>query len=98
VRAVPAWGLVQGGLAPLGAVIALLALLATFVMQVMAAEPNATLADQYGTFRVFNFAAYIKLIAAGIGRCSCCSPGRPTARPPATAPSTSAATPASSSG
>ena len=48
-------------------VIALLALLATFVMQVMAAEPSATLADQYGTFRVFNFAAYIKLIAAGIG-------------------------------
>jgi len=57
----------KAGSRRLAPVIALLALLATFVMQVMAAEPNATLADQYGTFRVFNFAAYIKLIAAGIG-------------------------------
>ncbi|HEV2295566.1 MAG TPA: NADH-quinone oxidoreductase subunit N [Tepidisphaeraceae bacterium] len=48
-------------------VIAAAALLAVFGWQVMATEASATLADQYQTFRVFEFATYIKMLAAGVG-------------------------------
>src|SRR5262245_12479545 len=48
-------------------VLALLALLVTFGMLVTGEDPSSTLADQYGTFRVYNFALYIKLIASGVG-------------------------------
>jgi NADH-quinone oxidoreductase subunit N len=57
----------KAGSRRLAPVIALLALLVVFGMQCMAGDMNDTLADRYGTFRIFNFAQYIKLIASGVG-------------------------------
>ena len=51
-------------LAPWGA---LLALLVVFVLQFFGAEMYDALADPWGTVRVFEFAQYIKLLAAGVG-------------------------------
>lgn len=48
-------------------VIAAAALLGVFAWQVLAPEQSTTLADQYNTFRVFQFATYIKMLAAGVG-------------------------------
>ncbi len=57
----------KAGARRLAPVIAIAALLVVFGMQLMAPERSATLADQYNTFRVFHFAAYIKMLAAGVG-------------------------------
>src|SRR5438034_7947683 len=48
-------------------VIAVLALLFVFVYQLMGETAGSILADPWGTLRVFGFAQYIKLIAAGVG-------------------------------
>lgn len=47
--------------------VALAALVFVFGWQLWRPEMNETLADPYGTFRIFYFAHYIKLLAAGIG-------------------------------
>ena len=51
----------------LAPILALLALLAVFGMEVIAAERSSTLADRYDTFRVFSFTDYIKMLTAGVG-------------------------------
>ncbi|MGB7160598.1 MAG: NADH-quinone oxidoreductase subunit N [Tepidisphaeraceae bacterium] len=51
----------------LAPVLAMAALLFVFGWQVMTPDMDATLADRSGTFRVFDFAQYIKMLAAGVG-------------------------------
>ncbi len=57
----------KAGARRLAPVLAVAALLVVFGMEVMAPDRNATLADQYNTFRVFSFANYVKMLAAGVG-------------------------------
>src|SRR5687767_9152383 len=47
--------------------VSIAALLVVFYMELMAEATPGVLADAFGTFRVFNFAHYIKMLTAGVG-------------------------------
>src|SRR5688572_31995573 len=57
----------KAGARRLAPVLAIVALIVVFAMQITADDLTATLADQYQTFRVYSFTNYIKMLAAGVG-------------------------------
>jgi NADH-quinone oxidoreductase subunit N len=57
----------RAGARRLAPAIALVALLAVFWMELSGEMSGHTLADDFGTFRVFNFAHYVKMLTAGVG-------------------------------
>src|SRR5688500_13397120 len=51
----------------LAPVLSILALLVVFWMELTAETRATALVDDFGTFRIFNFAHYIKMLTAGVG-------------------------------